>query len=340
MTPAVGARQVPSKDAAGSATPVCRRRSSARAASWPTRRPACWMSSILSAPGGGHGVHRHHPVRAARSTRTVLLVDPQLHLDQGTLAERLLLTIRARISAVEVGGILGQTLAVEVIMNQGTSHERPLGALTGRYGGGGEDWQEFVLEVHTADVRFPTDPCPGQAAGSSCGQEIVPVPNELTFVFTGINFPAVMEVDWLMLEPMDDPGLAWRPVLLVHGLGTSGIKMAAGTAWFEGLRRRDVACHAPDFTRRGSIVNNGAEITLAVDDMKRRFGVERVHILAHSSGGIHAREHVRSHDDVETLITLGTPHAGSFIADCFAPLGLFVAASSVKPLWTRRGSRR
>jgi uncharacterized delta-60 repeat protein len=253
------------------------------------------------------------------------LVDPQLHLDQGTLAARLLLTVRARISAFEVGGTFGRELTVEVVLNQDTPRTRSLGFLEGHYGTTSDDWQEFVLEVDTADVRFPTDPCPGQTSGSSCGQDIEAVPNELTFVFTGINFPAAMEADWLMLEPMDAPGLAWRPVLLVHGLGTSGAKMAEGTAWFNGLQRRDVACQPPDFTPRGSIVNNGAEITLAVDDLKRRFGVERVHILAHSSGGIHAREHVRAHDDVETLITLGTPHAGSFIADCFAPLGDQVA---------------
>lgn len=326
MTPAVGARQVPSKDAVrvgNSGVP-----------------PENYSESRFVADEAPGVLDVEHPLTASGQVVTLsvdatryvgtvdadgFLSDPRLHLDQGTLADRLLLTVRARISAVEVGGVLGQALTVEVVLNPGTSHARSLGTLDGRYGTGSDDWQEFVLEVDTTDVRFPADPCPGQTSGNSCGRDIEPVPNELAFVFTGINFPAAMEADWLMLEPLDAPGLAWRPVLLVHGLGTSGAKMAAGTAWFDGLGRRDVACHAPDFTPRGSIVGNGAEITLAVDDLKRRFGVERVHILAHSSGGIHAREHVRSHNDVETLITLGTPHAGSFVADCFAPLGRDVA---------------
>jgi len=326
MTPAVGARQVPSKNATrvgNSGVPPEKYNESRFIAD--EAPGALDVEHLLTSSGQAVTLS----IDATRYVGTVdadgYLVNPQLHLDQGTLAERLLLTVRARISAFEVGGTFGRELDVEVILNQNTPRPRSLGFLKGRYGATSDDWQEFVLEVQTADVRFPTDPCPGQTSGSSCGRDIEPVPNELTFVFTGINFPAAMEADWLMLEPMDAPGLAWRPVLLVHGLGTSGAKMADGTAWFNGLQRRDVACHAPDFTRRGSIVNNGAEITLAVDDLKRRFGVERVHILAHSSGGIHAREHVRSHNDVETLITLGTPHAGSFIADCFTPLGDQVA---------------
>lgn len=326
MIPAVGARQVPSKNATrvGNSGVPPEKYSESRFVA--DEAPGVLdVEHVVTASGQVVTLS----IDATRYVGTVdadgYLVNPQLHLDQGTLAERLLLTVRARISAFEVGGTFGLALDVEVVLNQASPRPISLGFLKGRYGAASDDWQEFVLEVDTADVRFPTDPCTGLTSGSSCGQEIEPMPNELTFVFTGINFPAAMEADWLMLEPMDAPGLAWRPVLLVHGLGTSGAKMADGTAWFNGLQRRDVACHAPDFTRRGSIVNNGAEITLAVDDLKRRFGVERVHILAHSSGGIHAREHVRSHNDVETLITLGTPHAGSFIADCFAPLGHDVA---------------
>jgi pimeloyl-ACP methyl ester carboxylesterase len=136
-------------------------------------------------------------------------------------------------------------------------------------------------------------------------------------VFTGdINggMGMTFEVDWLTLEPKDQPGLAWRPVLLVHGYTLNSAAWRR-SAWASGLTARDVAWHAVDVTPKGSITNNGAEITQAVDDLKKRFGVERVHIVGHSKGGLDAREHVKDHDDVETLIMLTTPNNGSFLAD-------------------------
>lgn len=69
--------------------------------------------------------------------------------------------------------------------------------------------------------------------------------------------------------------------------------MQAGTAWFDGLWARDVAGHAVDLTSKGPIVPNGAEVTQAVDDLRRRFGVDRVHVVGHSKGGLDAREHLR-----------------------------------------------
>lgn len=187
---------------------------------------------------------------------------------------------------------MGSGVDVEVILHRGTARERSLGNLVGGFGTG---WQTFRLDVEVQDVRFPADPCPGQDPSASCGREPVPRPNEISFVFTGNieAFPLTFEVDWMTLEPKDQPGLAWRPVLLVHGLGATSAEMQAGTAWFDGLWARDVAGHAVDLTSKGPIVPNGAEVTQAVDDLRRRFGVDRVHVVGHSKGGLDAREHLR-----------------------------------------------
>ena len=78
--------------------------------------------------------------------------------------------------------------------------------------------QTFTLDVDALDVRFPADPCRGQDASAPCGQEPVPRLDEVSFQFTGnIPFRLTFELDWLTLEPKDQPGLAWRPVLLAHG---------------------------------------------------------------------------------------------------------------------------
>ena len=272
-----------------------------------------------------------HPIVASgqvvtvgiETTRCVGTVDPdgfltlaQQHIDQGTLAETLLLTVRAQIAAVDAGGTLGiDGLEVEVVLHKGTGHERSLGKLEGDFG---TIWQDFHLDVDVRDVKFPADPCPGQLPSESCGRDLEPASNEVGFVFSGSisrGMGITMEVDWLTLEPKSAPGLAWRPVLLVHGLGATSASMRAGTAWPAGLLARDVASYAVDLTPKGSIIGNGAELAPLVGELKRRFGVERVHILGHSKGGIDAREYTWLHNDVEVLLMLAAPNEGSFVAD-------------------------
>jgi len=133
------------------------------------------------------------------------LVHAQQHIDVGTLAATLVLTLRARISSVEFPGTLGDgRLDVEVFVHRDTDRERSLGSLVGNYGAGSADWQDFELDVSVRDLRWPVDPGPGH--------RLTPAANEFTLVFTGIAFPVLAEVDWLMLEPKDAAGLAWRPV--------------------------------------------------------------------------------------------------------------------------------
>jgi pimeloyl-ACP methyl ester carboxylesterase len=267
-----------------------------------------------------------------QTTRVVGTVDSDgfltgnglLHPDQGTLASTLVLTIRAQIDA-DLSGTLGGGVDVEVLLHRGMNgRERSLGHLVGGFGTG---WQTFMLDVGVLDVRFPADPCPGQGPSESCGQDPVPRPNEISFVFTGNveAFPVVFEVDWMTLEPKDQPGLAWRPVLLIHGLGVSSASWRPGTAWVDGLQARDVASYAVDLTEKGSIFNNGAELVPLVADLRRRFGVDRVHLLGHSKGGLDAREYVRLHDDVETVIMLASPNEGSFLADVFSAAAVTAA---------------
>ena len=239
-----------------------------------------------------------------------LLVRADQHFAQGTLAQTLLLTIRARIEALEVGGTFGVPgpgglLDVDVILHKDTPNVFPLGKLHGTFGIGPDDWQEFLVDVDIRHVKFPFVNPLG----------ILPIGNEITFVLTGSNFPIRMEIDWLTLEPKNVPGLAWRPVMLVHGLGATSKSMKPGTKWADGLQARDIGFEPVDITPKGSVANNGAELAPLVEDLKARFGVQKIHMLGHSKGAIDGREYVKHHDDVETLIMLAGPNFGSFIAD-------------------------
>ena len=274
------------------------------------------------------------------TTRVVGTVDPDgllteggsLHLDQGTLARTLVLSIRAEIAG-QLRGTLGSGLNVGVFLHRGVTGPGVfVDSLEGAFGPG---WQDFRLDIPAGNVRWPADPCPGQDPSESCGRKPVPRPNEISFVFTGdpevFSSGVTFEIDWMTLEPRDEPGLAWRPVLLAHGWNGSPHELVGGdAAWGDGLAARDIGFHAVDLNRFGTIRENGPEITAAVADLKRRFGVERVNVVGYCKGGLDAREHVRRNDDVDTLIMLATPNQGSFQVDRTPPGGIFIPGEDLR----------
>lgn len=109
---------------------------------------------------------------------------------------------------------------------------------------------------------------------------------------------------------------AATPILLVHGIIDNHSIFAlmeralrrrgfSDLSWFDyGLLTRDVRAAAVDF---------GA----AVEKLAARSGYEQVHVIGHSLGGLIARYYVQrlgGHRRIRTLVTLGTPHAGTELA--------------------------
>jgi len=75
------------------------------------------------------------------------------------------------------------------------------------------------------------------------------------------------------------------------------------------------ATEVPPFA---SVANRAAALALEIDDILEATGAERVHVLAHSMGGLDARYLISIlgyGDRVATLTTLSTPHRGSRLAD-------------------------
>ena len=62
-----------------------------------------------------------------------------------------------------------------------------------------------------------------------------------------------------------------------------------------------------------------------IDELRHQLGVNKVHLVGHSMGGMIARNYVQlrgGHDKVENLICLGSPHQGSRLATfAIDPLG-------------------
>jgi triacylglycerol lipase len=74
---------------------------------------------------------------------------------------------------------------------------------------------------------------------------------------------------------------------------------------------------APGVDFRGSIETRGKQLADAINDIR-----EPVHVIAHSMGGLDARWAMAKRPDltknVLSLVTIGTPHRGSEVADAIA----------------------
>jgi len=117
-----------------------------------------------------------------------------------------------------------------------------------------------------------------------------------------------------------DAAAAATPVLLVHG-------MIDNRSIFTLLRRSLRRCGFGQVrTVNYSVFTSdiraaAAELGRAVEQVCAETGYERVHVVAHSLGGVVARYHVQRQGGdarVHTLVTLGAPHGGTVVAGVVA----------------------
>ncbi|MCC6072872.1 esterase/lipase family protein [Massilia sp. GCM10020059] len=146
---------------------------------------------------------------------------------------------------------------------------------------------------------------------------------------------SMLQSSWLMPRARPSqrifPGSTVPPVLLLHGYGcNSGY-------WKHLLPLLDAAriSHAcPDLEPLGGDIDGYVPaVARAVDALCAASGAPRVTILGHSMGGLVARAYVRKHGAarVARIITLGTPHHGTSLAN----LGLGANARQMRR--ARRG---
>ena len=126
-----------------------------------------------------------------------------------------------------------------------------------------------------------------------------------------------------------DPDLAATPVLLVHGyihnrsafLAMSRQLKRSGFRYVDGFNYNALTDGIPEAAAR-----LGAE----VERVLRATGASRVMLVGHSMGGMVARYYVQElggEDTVDTLVTLGSPHRGTYASY----LGLGQAAAQLRP---------
>lgn len=126
---------------------------------------------------------------------------------------------------------------------------------------------------------------------------------------------------------VSDTAASSVPVLLVHGIGDNrsifGVLARV-------LRRRGYGVvHAVNFSLLtplvGDIREAAAELAHHVERLRVRTGSDTVHVIGHSLGGVIARYYVQCLGGdavVDTLVTLGSAHHGSRLADVLPPTTL------------------
>ena len=107
------------------------------------------------------------------------------------------------------------------------------------------------------------------------------------------------------------------PVLLVHGYAED----AVWKKWEDMLRKDGIQFFTVTFKdsddKCGSAKQHAIELEKMVQDIKEQSGAQKINIVGHSKGGLDARVFLDITDtkDVANLIMIGTPNAGSPVAE-------------------------
>ena len=214
-----------------------------------------------------------------------------------------------------------------------------VGDLTGR----NNDWKQTHIQVDVRHIRFAVPQCDEGSPTvkpidiSKCTDAPTTSRNTVRIDIDADNNRKAWGIGV-------DSAVLWfdaaRPILLVHGRGGSkpgddpcSVPDAGEgcTYWdendgeyyfgFRGLLNEAgfLTLHMENFLGQDAPATHALIIKRVVQQMKVRYGVHRINIVAHSKGGLDSRAYVSDftlnpNNDVESLFTIATPHFGSFMA--------------------------
>lgn len=164
-------------------------------------------------------------------------------------------------------------------------------------------WKLNTFNVPIEWVEFADDP--------GANGTVQPKPNTIRIDIDVANSEEAWctAIDWATLQFE-----AVRPVVLAHGIFSDG--GIWDNVWVPRLNQvgiltdNDLNMGALD-----SIQNNAGKIGVVVERAKTRWGVDRVNVVAHSKGGLDSRHFAENDDSIDQIVQLGTPNAGSPLAD-------------------------
>ena len=107
------------------------------------------------------------------------------------------------------------------------------------------------------------------------------------------------------------------PVLLIHGYMEDA---AVWNKWIDLLKKDGISVYPITFKQSddkcGSSAEHAKELSKIIGQIKEETGQNKVNIVGHSKGGLDARVYLANNTkDVANLIMIGTPNAGSPLAE-------------------------
>lgn len=129
----------------------------------------------------------------------------------------------------------------------------------------------------------------------------------------GLNVWAV-EVDWAELRLFDS---SERPLVLLHGFNSNGDRLEPFEDFIdEAHPPLDGHIDRPTVGDRSSTESNAAALVEPIEDLLEANQSATVDVIAHSKGGLDTRRFIWDNEGVvENLVMIGTPNAGSELAD-------------------------
>lgn len=175
-----------------------------------------------------------------------------------------------------------------------------------------DTWVSNRFDIPTEWLNFPADP--------GKGGTVVPADNIITIEIDTLNTVDTWctAIDWVAVTIQ-----AVRPVVFVHGILSNGgvwDQASPNASWVKSLQDQVTKLgvlntNELNLGNLDTIGNNAKKIADVVTAVRARWGVDQVNLVTHSKGGIDSREYARSSNAVEQLIEIGTPNAGSPLAD-------------------------
>lgn len=166
----------------------------------------------------------------------------------------------------------------------------------------------FVIPIE--QVKFP--------ARGAAGAAPTPAENEIVIDIDTANADELWctAVDWATLRIK-----ALSPVVLIHGNNSNG-GFFERQGFVDALRSRAIAFDNSITMATDTVAAHAAKLDALLPAIVKSFGVDSVHLIAHSKGGLDTRDYLANyqgaHDadfKVLSLSTLSTPHNGSILAD-------------------------
>jgi pimeloyl-ACP methyl ester carboxylesterase len=184
-------------------------------------------------------------------------------------------------------------------------------------------WRLNEYAVPIEWVNFPSDPGP---SGS-----VTPADNTIRIDIDTANSELVWctSIDWAAIT-ID----VARPVVMAHGILSSGSTWSG--VWVPNLNQLGLPnSNRLNMGNLDGIQSNAGKIAAEVADARQRWGVDKVNLVCHSKGGLDSRHFVENSDSVEQVIQLGTPNAGSPLADLVQ--GIVVGTLGIIPSFVING---